>query len=64
LTKANGGNDNFYVEVRPEGAGKGWFPSIRLGPRKSALGNLPEDVLAGNLMTQRSFSRNRGTNRV
>lgn len=43
LTKAHGGNDNFYVEVRPEGAGKGWFPSIRLGPRKSALGNLPED---------------------
>lgn len=43
LTKAHGGNDNFYVEVRQEGAGKGWFPSIRLGPRKSALGNLPED---------------------
>ncbi len=43
LSKAYGGNDNFYVEVRPEGAGKGWFPSIRLGPRKSALGNLPED---------------------
>jgi hypothetical protein len=43
LSKAPGGNDNFYVEVRPEGAGKGWFPSIRLGPRKSALGNLPED---------------------
>jgi predicted ATPase len=42
LSKAFGGNDNFYVEVR-EGAGKGWFPSIRLGPRKSALGNLPED---------------------
>jgi hypothetical protein len=43
LSKAYGGNDNFYVEVRPEGGGKGWFPSIRLGPRKSALGNLPED---------------------
>lgn len=43
LTKAFGGNDNFYVEVREEKAGKGWFPSIRLGPRKSALGNLPED---------------------
>jgi predicted ATPase len=43
LSKAYGGNDNFYVEVRKEGGGKGWFPSIRLGPRKSALGNLPED---------------------
>jgi hypothetical protein len=43
LSKAHGGNDNFYVEVRPEGGGKGWFPSIRLGPRKPALGNLPED---------------------
>lgn len=43
LSKAYGGNDNFYVEVREASAGKGWFPSIRLGPRKSALGNLPED---------------------
>lgn len=43
LSKAYGGNDNFYVEVREAKAGKGWFPSIRLGPRKSALGNLPED---------------------
>jgi predicted ATPase len=43
LSKAHGGNDNFYVEVREEGGGKGWFPSIKLGPRKSALGNLPED---------------------
>jgi predicted ATPase len=43
LSKAHGGNDNFYVEVRQAGAGKGWFPSIRLGPRRSALGNLPED---------------------
>jgi len=43
LTKAFRGNDNFYVEVRDAGGGKGWFPSIRLGPRKSALGNLPED---------------------
>jgi len=43
LTKARGGNDNFYVETREEGAGKGWFPSIRLGPRKSALASLPAD---------------------
>jgi len=42
LTKS--ASDNFYVEVRESnGGGKGWFPSIRLGPRKSALANLPED---------------------
>lgn len=43
LTKGHKGNDNFYLEVREAGKGKGWFPSIRLGPRKSALANLPED---------------------
>lgn len=43
LSKTHGGNDNFYVEVRETGGGKGWFPSIRLGPRRSALANLPED---------------------
>lgn len=43
ISKALGGNDNFYVEVRGKAGGKGWFPSIRLGPRKSALANLPDD---------------------
>ncbi len=44
LSKAPGGNDNFYIETRQPGGGKvGWFPSIRLGPKKSALSNLPED---------------------
>lgn len=42
LSKKFGGNDNFYSEVLEEG-GKGWFPSIKLGPHKSALKNLPED---------------------
>ena len=42
LSKAPGGNDNFYSEVSKE-SGKGWFPSIKLGPHKSALGTLPED---------------------
>ena len=42
LSKARGGNDHFSSEVLEE-SGKGWFPSICLGPRKSALGNLPED---------------------
>ncbi|MBI2194837.1 MAG: AAA family ATPase [Planctomycetes bacterium] len=42
LSKGPKGNDNFYSEVVEE-SGKGWYPSIRLGARKSALGNLHED---------------------
>jgi len=42
VNKILGGNDNFYSEVYRE-SGKGWAPSYKLGPRKSALGNLPED---------------------
>lgn len=42
LSKAPGGNDNFYSEVM-EKSGKGWFPSIRLGSQRSALGNVPAD---------------------
>lgn len=42
ITKIPGGNDNFYSEVH-EASGKGWAPAFKLGPRKSALGNLPED---------------------
>ena len=42
INKAPGGNDNFYSEVYGE-SGKGWAPAFRLGTRKSALGNLPED---------------------
>lgn len=38
VNKVAGGNDNFYDET-----GKGWDHSFRLGPRKSALANLPED---------------------
>ncbi|HET6383037.1 MAG TPA: ATP-binding protein [Armatimonadota bacterium] len=38
LTKTPGGKDNFYPETD-----KGWFPSMRFGPRKSALENLPDD---------------------
>jgi len=36
--KNPGGNDNFYDEN-----GKGWDHAFRLGPRKSALANLPDD---------------------
>lgn len=36
------GSDHFYSEVETE-SGKGWYPSVRLGPSKSVLGNLHED---------------------
>ncbi len=42
ISKASGGNDNWYSEVE-ENPGKGWIPSIRLGPRKSALANVPAE---------------------
>ena len=42
IKKVPGGNDNYYSEVYGE-SGKGWAPAFKLGPRKSALGNLPED---------------------
>jgi predicted ATPase len=38
VNKVAGGNDSFYPET-----GKGFAPSFKLGTRKSALGNLPED---------------------
>ncbi|MHB1294370.1 MAG: methylation-associated defense system AAA family ATPase MAD3 [Anaerolineae bacterium] len=42
VTKVHDGNDNFYPEVSRE-KGKGWVPAFRLGPQRSALGNLPAD---------------------
>jgi predicted ATPase len=42
ITKKYEGNDNYYSEVHAKG-GKGWAPSFRLGPKQSALGNLPAD---------------------
>lgn len=38
VNKVPGGNDNFYDET-----GRGWDHSFKLGPRKSALSNLPDD---------------------
>ncbi|MFO7775595.1 MAG: AAA family ATPase, partial [Candidatus Hydrogenedentota bacterium] len=43
LRKIRGGNDNFYPEVSKQKGKGGWMPSIRLGPRKSALANMPDD---------------------
>lgn len=45
IKKSPGGNDNFYSEVYRE-SGKGWAPSFKLGPQKSALRNLPADEKA------------------
>ncbi len=42
VNKVPNGNDNFYSEVYRE-KGKGWAPSFKLGPQKSALANLPAD---------------------
>jgi predicted ATPase len=42
IHKIEGRNDNFYTEVNPH-KGKGWIPSFKFGPSKSALGNLPDD---------------------
>ena len=42
VNKVPGGNDNFYSETYPLG-GKGWTPSFKLGPQRSALQNLPAD---------------------
>ena len=42
INQVPGGNDNFYNETRPPNVG--WAPSFKLGPRRSALGNLiPEE---------------------
>lgn len=40
VNKVKGGNDNYYSEVTTSGR---WAPSFKLGQRKSALANLPED---------------------
>ena len=42
INKVPGGNDNFYSEIYHR-SGRGWKPSFRLGPRRSALRNLTAD---------------------
>jgi len=46
LSKRLGGNDTFTIEPtkEQEGKGRGWIPTFKLGVKKSALGNLPEDI--------------------
>jgi len=43
VRKVYDGNDNFYSELTDKRGKGGWAPSFRLGPRKSALANMPED---------------------
>ncbi len=44
IRKKPGGNDNFYNETTEVYNRKGgWLPSFKLGPKRSALGNLPAD---------------------
>ena len=43
VNKVQGGNDNFYPETTSEAGKGGWVAPFKLGPRKSALANLPED---------------------
>lgn len=43
VSKVHEGNDNYNPETKPTGR-KAWSHSFKLGPRKSALGNLPPDV--------------------
>jgi predicted ATPase len=43
VSKTYGKNDNFYSEKEIRKGKAGWAPSIRLGPRKSALAGMPED---------------------
>ena len=42
INKVPGGNDNSYSETHKR-AGRGWAPSLRLGPHRSAFGNIPAD---------------------
>ena len=50
--KQDNGNDNYYSEMYEpkytdspgaDTGGKGWIPSFRFGPKKSALANVPDD---------------------
>lgn len=42
INKVPGGNDNYYSEIYRR-SGRGWKPSFKLGPQRSALRNLIAD---------------------
>lgn len=43
IRKKYRGNDNYYSELASRQGKGGWAPSFRLGPKRSALANLPGD---------------------
>lgn len=43
LNKTEGGTDKYYSEVTSKPGQSNWYPTIKLGPRRSALGSLPYD---------------------
>ncbi len=57
--KVHGSNDNFYYET-----GTGWDHSFRLGPRRSALANLPEDETRYPVATWLKGVLNKGIQRL
>ena len=57
--KVHGSNDNFYYET-----GAGWDHSFRLGPRRSALANLPEDEIRYPVATWLKGVLNNGIQRL
>ncbi|MCE2441257.1 MAG: ATP-binding protein [Candidatus Latescibacteria bacterium] len=57
--KVHGSNDNFYYET-----GAGWDHSFRLGPRRSALANLPEDDIRYPVATWLKGVLNNGIQRL
>jgi hypothetical protein len=59
VSKAHGGNDNYYPETE-----KGWFPSFKLGDRKSALRSLPEDESRFPVTTWLKNSLSKGIQRL
>ena len=63
INKIPGGNDNFYSETYSS-KGKGWAPAFRLGARKSALGNLPEDESKFPVATWLKSTLTRGVQQV
>lgn len=42
INKVPGGNDNFYSETYGR-SGRGWAPSFKMGPQRSAFGNMMAD---------------------
>lgn len=64
VRKVYDGNDNFYSELQTKRGKGGWAPSFRLGPRKSALANMPEDERSFPVSTWLRETLTTGTQRL